>query len=652
MNGSLSGQAETREAVLQHLEVFPTITGTQFPPFCRQFEIMEPQNNYEPAGYRYKPLTDSNHIRILRLYSGSDGEKIKCSIEHGNIALGEICLYEALSYMWGPEKMDLFELDGHQHAVRHNLWLALYWLRLPDQSRDLWVDALSINQSDTVERNQQEACMSQVYQRAFQVIIWLGLPDQQVKLAIDAINTEIARIPLSRWSEFRFDLETYLNIKHLLSQEYWSRLWIIQEIYHAAEIVVQCGDLHLTWPPLHHLGVIVELNQSDEDFQSSVEQSSSEQKAISACMKDITECMAFPLCLNGTQLNPKRQYRNMSFVEKQLPLFDLCIQHGQANCMDARDKVYGLHSMAQDCCQEAIPIDYSKSLYAISAKVLAHYIEAHEPKDVTRHRWRENLVAKLENFHLTLRVAAEMLPPPTEAPYMPQRNTPEIVRHEGLIPSHIVVPTLGSCSARITHVWPLQTAFGDTMVDNFACSSDMSYHEVFRMQRIQDRLLELESSGSLLTMVGYLELVVTFMRPLSHCLIPKALKDMEFDEISFDELASGEFSTPGLQRLWAIVRNIASLSPCPDVALGLTTDGLYFVPAESQAGDALLAFGESHVFAICRQNSGDSPNYGVFGRCLFLTNDSTTTTVQACSPDIYVEFDLPTLRLLTRASAR
>ncbi|KAI1122353.1 heterokaryon incompatibility protein-domain-containing protein [Nemania abortiva] len=66
-------------------------------------------------------------------------------------------------------------LGGHDMPLRHNLALALRYLRSTSQPLTLWVDAVCINQDDIVERNAQVALMASIYSRAAAVVTWLGL---------------------------------------------------------------------------------------------------------------------------------------------------------------------------------------------------------------------------------------------------------------------------------------------------------------------------------------------------------------------------------------------------------------------------------------------------------------------------------------------
>lgn len=99
--------------------------------------------------------------------------------------------YEALSYTWGTEQSQHVlsvqqTLQSNQSSagmglqqlgLDKNLFDALQHLRYPNGNRVLWIDAICINQQDTLERNSQVLRMTDVYNLAQRVVVWLGRAD-------------------------------------------------------------------------------------------------------------------------------------------------------------------------------------------------------------------------------------------------------------------------------------------------------------------------------------------------------------------------------------------------------------------------------------------------------------------------------------------
>ena len=128
----------------------------------------------------YKPI-DSEHgeIRLLELLPGRSEDLIEMRLIQSKLAVdAPFQAYEALSYVWGKEMASCKAfLNGIAIAITSNLDCALRHLRLTMVPRVLWVDAISMNQDDTQERNHQVQIMGKIYSSAQSVIVWLGPVD-------------------------------------------------------------------------------------------------------------------------------------------------------------------------------------------------------------------------------------------------------------------------------------------------------------------------------------------------------------------------------------------------------------------------------------------------------------------------------------------
>jgi Heterokaryon incompatibility protein (HET) len=60
------------------------------------------------------------------------------------------------------------------HSIQANLFEFLQQLRLTYAAVSLWVDALSINQSDILEKNMQIPLMGLIYSYVKSVLVWIG----------------------------------------------------------------------------------------------------------------------------------------------------------------------------------------------------------------------------------------------------------------------------------------------------------------------------------------------------------------------------------------------------------------------------------------------------------------------------------------------
>ncbi|PKS06248.1 hypothetical protein jhhlp_006994 [Lomentospora prolificans] len=136
--------------------------------------------------YVYRPLDASkNQLRVIEILPADDPRSpIECRLLY--VSLDHDALeYEALSYTWGDKaNPETILLDGQHVPVTTNLYAALRALRQPTRPRQLWIDALCINQQDVRERSHEVFRMRLIYERATRVVIWLGEAAPDSALAI------------------------------------------------------------------------------------------------------------------------------------------------------------------------------------------------------------------------------------------------------------------------------------------------------------------------------------------------------------------------------------------------------------------------------------------------------------------------------------
>lgn len=126
--------------------------------------------------HRYTQLKHARHVRVLELRPADYfGDPLHVSLKEVSLGDHERHLYEAVSYVWGAPRGDQEVLcDDHVVQVTPNCESLLRHLRLKDQTRLLWVDALCIDQSSTSEKDHQVPLMGDIFESAERVIIWLG----------------------------------------------------------------------------------------------------------------------------------------------------------------------------------------------------------------------------------------------------------------------------------------------------------------------------------------------------------------------------------------------------------------------------------------------------------------------------------------------
>jgi len=209
------------------------------------------------SSYKYLPLFASDEIRLLTLFKGKRRSIVECKLSHAS--LSSSTTYEALSYTWGSENnLQPIFIDGHVVQIRENLASALQHLRYEDADRKLWVDSLCINQSNIEERNHQVLRMGSIFQRAKSVQAWLGIASDDSGEAF-ALMMDINK---PDWrANFLKDLadggdaivhefQRWKAIAVLMERPWFRRRWVVQEVAFAADVLVHCGSLTITWEGL------------------------------------------------------------------------------------------------------------------------------------------------------------------------------------------------------------------------------------------------------------------------------------------------------------------------------------------------------------------------------------------------------------------
>lgn len=147
--------------------------------------------------YRYQALPGDggSHIRVATIHPAArflDDVYVSLRVEEFPAVndsspdgrLDKIPSYEAMSYYWGPQEGDGYifvrneaaqpsslegragdDGEGGWLPTRANLLSALRHLRHETEPRDMWIDAICIDQDDVVQKGPQVALMGTLYSR-------------------------------------------------------------------------------------------------------------------------------------------------------------------------------------------------------------------------------------------------------------------------------------------------------------------------------------------------------------------------------------------------------------------------------------------------------------------------------------------------------
>ncbi|KAL2068220.1 hypothetical protein VTL71DRAFT_16318 [Oculimacula yallundae] len=285
------------------------------------------------GSYQYSSLPAEKFIRLLEICPGQANDTVHCTL--CQVELENAPKYEAISYAWGnpASRIDVL-CDGKIITVTQNLKDALLRLRLKDKSRIVWADAICINQSDEVEKGSQVKLMNGIYAKATRVCAWLGCTTIQMEPAFELIHDMViyanSTSTLDRTELPDPASECWAALDIFFSAAWFSRLWIVQEVY-GHPCMVFCGDHTIPWKDV----VLVARLLLDLSFDG--------------------PSSAYPLPANTLSV---LQIDSAGNATSSSDVFDT-FRH--FHCSEQRDKVYALLSFPPLCeVRPPIQPDYSK----------------------------------------------------------------------------------------------------------------------------------------------------------------------------------------------------------------------------------------------------------------------------------------------------
>lgn len=326
------------------------------------------QTHPEPEPFTYDTLHQQKTIRLLDLQPGSNRSRIYGALrqielpDDKDVGIG----YTAMSYTWGSpantfpiylrnEEDDDRESDGGGGGklfhIREILFEALMHVRDENEVTTWWIDALCINQGDMYEKNHQVSMMARIYRTAGRVRVWLGR-DEGVdgREGMDG-GSEVGQRGFGVMREETGNVTDLsgLVLKRLLEREYWSRVWIIQEIMMARGIDLQCGRLVVPW----------------ETFARSFQMAGGHKLSSGMAQSLVSE--------RTNRLDHKETLL-------QQTLETLITRYKGSKCTDSRDKIFALLSLAADCASgNGLQADYTLPRFELLVKTVKFCIPQDAP---------------------------------------------------------------------------------------------------------------------------------------------------------------------------------------------------------------------------------------------------------------------------------
>jgi hypothetical protein len=333
---------------------------------------------YPAMEFQHRPLRESGHeIRLVKVRPESHSQNIEVTLEH--IDFSEALVYRAVSYTWGlPEPVQTIKVNGQDMIIRDNLWQFLQAYRESSQYEPqdaLWIDQLCIDQSSIQERNQQVRYMGQLFCTARSTIIWLGSATnssdnalefferwQTVKNQVynDTGSQDGANCPgILSSQQHRMLAKIHAhNLRDVLDRDYWSRLWIIQEILLSNDITILCGSKCISWDIFDTFLRDVQDIEAWEPLK---------RKRV------IDKSDGQDIEIDWSPWKFIVRHENHPWTAKGL--FTMLSRYLWAECEDERDLVFGLQGLIHEW--EQIKVDYSMTMKAFLDEVFKKIAESY-----------------------------------------------------------------------------------------------------------------------------------------------------------------------------------------------------------------------------------------------------------------------------------
>lgn len=366
------------------------------------------------TAFRHDPLPDSqSYIRLLKVLDGEANEQIICQLTTWPIQ--DAPPYYALSYTWGdPNDAAQIEINGSTATVTANCGYALRQAHACTNNIHLWMDALSIDQSSTQEKNHQVAMMGQIYEKAAHVLACMGPQSDDSEFLFEVIDTNeplLHRISsymspnlvsgTGGWSlpnpipkNRRLSLICFFTMKaskrdrllrafvKLMERAYFSRVWILQELHSASRSSFCCGNELRPFESLTAISMLIDYWMSQEplkwdrpwitrDFATTLSRlpwlrrqcctTSISKEDLYSRISMRHGCLALAF---GTRVACQ-----LSDVMRAIPYFQ---------CADIRDKLYGVLSLVDwdECRGGRVPTpDYAKDAFSLAVEIQQIYLE-------------------------------------------------------------------------------------------------------------------------------------------------------------------------------------------------------------------------------------------------------------------------------------
>lgn len=227
--------------------------------------------------------------------------------------------------------------------ITRSLAAALRRIRREKLPVSIWADAVCIDQHNSVEKSAQIRFMQRIYQQAAVILAWIGESDSHSSGALRFL-TELqhggrvkAKLPGSNdaiWG----------SLDRLLSREWFSRIWIVQELVLGSNVEVLCGNQSIRWEDFFASTVLAWQNRTD----------------------------ALPNAEAALAMGFARQ--QFKHTQHKLGFFEF-LESFYTKATKCEDKMFALLGIASDVAEEEFDPDYGSGVEAVARRYAMKFVE-------------------------------------------------------------------------------------------------------------------------------------------------------------------------------------------------------------------------------------------------------------------------------------
>ncbi|KAL6915385.1 hypothetical protein FSST1_006880 [Fusarium sambucinum] len=417
--------------------------------FERRSKALQSTTTNNHSSYR-KVSKPSKQIRLIEVKAQQPNAPLELNLSIHT--LKEAPDFYAVSYTWGSGVLsETLLTNGSPMMVTENCYYAISQIHAHFQSSTsgsskstaskrvyLWIDSICINQNDMKEKGYQVAMMFDIYSKAIKVLACVGPHEndsemlnevlEEIKSShdnlyssrediiqdgtftiISGFSENIDDLVKSKSSPESFGIRLRKAFLAFANRDYWSRLWIIQEVAatgrSGSQLEVLCGTDRLSKSEIYLLFHIAGYIATDEITQEVRDTTPSEIKCV-----ELTGNKNRPIQADEQDLYEQHTHHCFRFVMDTVTVRRIMAHQVFSftddlfKCSRPEDKIYGLLSLIKwrDNFPPVRPIYHDSASFDL-AKALICQTDWMQPLEIQRilkalevcysHGWMRDLVA-------------------------------------------------------------------------------------------------------------------------------------------------------------------------------------------------------------------------------------------------------------------